>query len=107
MALARIEILEGRPREQTRGMVAAVRAALSEALKAPAEGSRGAADGVSARALLTAVPRSPLRPLHARRSDDVRRALDGHEASALRRDRRAAGRLRCPERGSADRAARA
>src|SRR5271167_1126359 len=37
MALARIEILEGRPREQTRGMMAAVRAALSEALKAPAE----------------------------------------------------------------------
>jgi|SRR5271170_278786 len=37
MALARIEILEGRTREQTRGMVDAVRAALSEALKAPAE----------------------------------------------------------------------
>jgi phenylpyruvate tautomerase PptA (4-oxalocrotonate tautomerase family) len=37
MALARIEILEGRTREQTRGMVDAVRAALSEALQTPDE----------------------------------------------------------------------
>jgi len=36
MALARIEILEGRTPEQQRGMVDAVRAALSEALQAPA-----------------------------------------------------------------------
>jgi phenylpyruvate tautomerase PptA (4-oxalocrotonate tautomerase family) len=35
MALARIEILEGRTREEKRGMVDAVRAALSEALQAP------------------------------------------------------------------------
>lgn len=37
MALARIEILEGRTREEKRGMVEAVRAALSEALRAPAD----------------------------------------------------------------------
>ncbi len=35
MALARIEILEGRTREEKREMVDAVRAALSEALQAP------------------------------------------------------------------------
>jgi phenylpyruvate tautomerase PptA (4-oxalocrotonate tautomerase family) len=35
MALARIEILEGRTPEEKRGMVDAVRAALSEALRAP------------------------------------------------------------------------
>jgi phenylpyruvate tautomerase PptA (4-oxalocrotonate tautomerase family) len=35
MALARIEILEGRTRQEKRGMVDAVRAALSEALQAP------------------------------------------------------------------------
>jgi phenylpyruvate tautomerase PptA (4-oxalocrotonate tautomerase family) len=37
MALARIEILEGRPREEKSGMVEAVRAALAGALRAPAE----------------------------------------------------------------------
>ncbi len=37
MALARIEILEGRTSGEKRGMVDAVRAALSEALRAPAE----------------------------------------------------------------------
>lgn len=37
MALARIEILEGRGREERRGMVDAVRGALSEALQAPQE----------------------------------------------------------------------
>jgi phenylpyruvate tautomerase PptA (4-oxalocrotonate tautomerase family) len=37
MALARIEILEGRTREEQRGMVDAVRAALSDALRAPDE----------------------------------------------------------------------
>jgi phenylpyruvate tautomerase PptA (4-oxalocrotonate tautomerase family) len=35
MALARIEILEGRTGEEKRGMVDAVRAALSEALQSP------------------------------------------------------------------------
>jgi phenylpyruvate tautomerase PptA (4-oxalocrotonate tautomerase family) len=35
MALARIEIIEGRTGEEKRGMVDAVRAALSEALQAP------------------------------------------------------------------------
>jgi phenylpyruvate tautomerase PptA (4-oxalocrotonate tautomerase family) len=35
MALARIEVLEGRTMEEKRGMIAAVRAALSEALQAP------------------------------------------------------------------------
>ncbi len=37
MALARIEVLEGRSDETKRGMVQAVRAALSEALRAPAD----------------------------------------------------------------------
>jgi phenylpyruvate tautomerase PptA (4-oxalocrotonate tautomerase family) len=37
MALARIEILEGRTPEVKRGMVDAVRSALSSALRAPAE----------------------------------------------------------------------
>jgi phenylpyruvate tautomerase PptA (4-oxalocrotonate tautomerase family) len=37
MALARIEVLEGRGDAEKRGMVQAVRAALSEALRAPAE----------------------------------------------------------------------
>ncbi len=37
MALARIEILEGRTSGEKRGMVDAVRTALSEALRAPAE----------------------------------------------------------------------
>jgi phenylpyruvate tautomerase PptA (4-oxalocrotonate tautomerase family) len=37
MALARIEVLEGRGDAQKRGMVQAVRAALSEALRSPAE----------------------------------------------------------------------
>jgi phenylpyruvate tautomerase PptA (4-oxalocrotonate tautomerase family) len=35
MALARIEMLEGRTRDERRGIVAAVRAALSDALQAP------------------------------------------------------------------------
>ena len=37
MALARIELLEGRGEADKRGMVQAVRAALSDALRAPAE----------------------------------------------------------------------
>jgi phenylpyruvate tautomerase PptA (4-oxalocrotonate tautomerase family) len=37
MALARIEVLEGRGDAEKRGMVQAVRAALSEALRSPAE----------------------------------------------------------------------
>ncbi len=37
MALARIELLEGRGDAEKRGMVRAVRAALSDALRAPAE----------------------------------------------------------------------
>jgi phenylpyruvate tautomerase PptA (4-oxalocrotonate tautomerase family) len=37
MALARIELLEGRTREEKRALVEAVRAALSEALKTPHE----------------------------------------------------------------------
>ncbi len=37
MALARIELLEGRTREEKRGIVEAVQAALGEALRAPAE----------------------------------------------------------------------
>jgi phenylpyruvate tautomerase PptA (4-oxalocrotonate tautomerase family) len=37
VALARIEILEGRTPQEKRGMVDAVRAALSEALRAPAD----------------------------------------------------------------------